>query len=52
MRKTVRDNLKIKASGGISDAETAMKYLDIGVDRIGTSSGVSIMDELISKVAS
>jgi len=52
MRKSVRDNLKIKASGGISDVETAMKYLDIGVDRIGTSSGVSIMSEAVSKVAS
>lgn len=48
MRKTVRDNLKIKASGGIRDAETALKYVDIGVDRIGASAGVAMMNNLTS----
>ena len=31
-------NCKIKASGGIRDAETAAKYIEAGVSRIGTSS--------------
>ncbi|MBU2927230.1 deoxyribose-phosphate aldolase [Winogradskyella psychrotolerans] len=48
MRKTVRDKLQIKASGGIRDAETAQKYIDIGVDRIGASSGVAMMNNLVS----
>ncbi|NNE33519.1 MAG: deoxyribose-phosphate aldolase [Winogradskyella sp.] len=52
MKKTVKSRLKIKASGGIRDAETAFKYLDLGVDRIGTSSGVSIVSEALSKAAS
>ena len=52
MRKTVRDQLKIKASGGIRDAETAQKYIDIGVDRIGTSAGVAMMNEITAKAAS
>ncbi|OZV66606.1 deoxyribose-phosphate aldolase [Winogradskyella aurantia] len=43
MRKTVKDQLKIKASGGIRDAETALKYIEVGVDRIGSSSGVAMM---------
>lgn len=43
MRKTVKDLLKIKASGGIRDAATALKYIEIGVDRIGASSGVAMM---------
>ncbi|EDP69852.1 deoxyribose-phosphate aldolase [Flavobacteriales bacterium ALC-1] len=43
MRKTVRDQLKIKASGGIRDAETALKYIEVGVHRIGASSGVAMM---------
>ncbi|WP_179335523.1 deoxyribose-phosphate aldolase [Winogradskyella costae] len=51
MRKTVRDKLKIKASGGIRDAETAQKYVDIGVDRIGASSGVAMMNNLMSNAA-
>ncbi|SEQ53504.1 deoxyribose-phosphate aldolase [Hyunsoonleella jejuensis] len=38
MKKTVKDSAKIKASGGISDFETAVKYLEAGADRIGTSS--------------
>lgn len=48
IKKTVKDVLKIKASGGISDAETAQKYIDIGVDRIGTSSGVAMMHNQIT----
>ncbi|WP_458626243.1 deoxyribose-phosphate aldolase [Winogradskyella sp. PC D3.3] len=51
MRKTVKDRLKIKASGGIRDAETAQKYIDIGVDRIGASSGVAMMNNLITDTA-
>lgn len=43
IRKTVRGNAKIKASGGIKDYETAKKYIEAGADRIGTSSGVAIL---------
>jgi deoxyribose-phosphate aldolase len=35
--------LKVKASGGIRDYETAMAMLTAGADRIGTSSGVEIV---------
>ncbi|MBC2845443.1 deoxyribose-phosphate aldolase [Winogradskyella flava] len=48
MKKSVRDQLKIKASGGIRDAETALKYIDVGVDRIGASSGVAMMNDQTS----
>ncbi|RYH74776.1 deoxyribose-phosphate aldolase [Flavobacteriaceae bacterium 144Ye] len=44
IKKTVRDNAKIKASGGIRDYETAKKYIDVGADRIGTSAGVDIIN--------
>lgn len=37
---------KIKASGGIRDAETMLKMINAGADRIGTSSGVKIMETL------
>jgi len=46
IKKTVRDKLKIKVSGGIRDAETAKKYIDLGADRIGASLGVLIMKEI------
>ena len=51
MKKTVRDQLKIKASGGIRDAETALKYIEVGVHRIGASSGVAMMTNQTSKSA-
>ena len=34
--------LKVKASGGIRDKETAIKMLEAGAERLGTSSGVKI----------
>ena len=39
----VGDSLKIKASGGIKDAATAKKYIEMGVSRIGNSSGIEIV---------
>jgi deoxyribose-phosphate aldolase len=44
MRKTVKDQLKIKASGGVNTYEKAVKYIQAGADRIGTSSGVAIVN--------
>ncbi|RUM48292.1 MAG: deoxyribose-phosphate aldolase [Hydrogenothermus sp.] len=37
--------IKIKASGGIRDFETALKFLEAGADKIGTSSGVKIIED-------
>ena len=37
--------LKVKASGGIRDKETAKKMLEAGAERLGTSSGVQIAAE-------
>ena len=43
MYETVKDaGLKVKASGGIRDKETALKMIDAGASRLGTSSGVKI----------
>ncbi len=41
-------HLKIKASGGIKDLSTAQEYISLGVERIGTSSGVLILKEFQS----
>lgn len=35
--------LKVKASGGIRDKEAAIKMLEAGAERLGTSSGVKIV---------
>ena len=42
----VEGKAKIKASGGIKNLDTALSYIEAGVQRIGTSSGVSIVKEL------
>ncbi len=34
---------KIKASGGIRDTKTALQYINLGVERIGTSNGIAIV---------
>ncbi len=46
MKKAVNGKAKIKASGGIKNLDTALSYIEAGVERIGTSSGVSIVKEL------
>lgn len=46
IKKGVDGKAKIKASGGIKNLDTALSYIEAGVDRIGTSSGVSIIKEL------
>lgn len=38
--------LKVKASGGIRDKGAALKMLEAGAERLGTSSGVKIVDNL------
>ncbi len=45
MKRVVGDEALIKASGGIRDQFTALKYIAEGVSRIGTSSGVAIVTE-------
>ena len=43
MRNVAKNNVKIKASGGIKDYKTALEYIDLGVERLGTSSGIAIV---------
>ena len=44
--KETAPNCKIKAAGGISTAKQALEMLDAGAQRLGTSSGVQIINEL------
>ena len=46
MRKTVGDKVGVKASGGIKTYEDAIKMINAGANRIGTSNGVAIMKSL------
>ena len=44
MRKTVGDRLGVKASGGIRDRKTLIQLIEAGATRIGTSSGISLLE--------
>jgi len=49
MKKTVGDLVKVKAAGGIRTPETMLAMVEAGAERIGTSSGVKIIDILRGK---
>jgi len=46
MIKTANGRIKVKASGGIKDYETAKKYIDIGCERLGI--GYSSLDNILN----
>lgn len=46
LKGVVKERIKVKASGGIRDYQTAIKMIQAGADRIGTSSGVKIIHEM------
>ena len=43
MKSVAGDKMKIKASGGIKDGKTAMEFIELGVGRLGTSSGIALV---------
>jgi len=45
LMKETAPNCKIKAAGGIKTAKQALEMLEAGAERIGTSSGVQIINE-------
>lgn len=49
MKKVVGNKVKVKAAGGIKDLKTVLEMINAGADRIGTSSGVKIMEEYLKR---
>lgn len=47
MRNVVGPEFGVKASGGIRDLSTALAMIQAGATRIGTSSGVAIMESML-----
>lgn len=45
MKEIVGKKIQIKASGGIKDRKTAEKYISLGASRLGTSSGVALVNK-------
>ncbi|TCJ95922.1 deoxyribose-phosphate aldolase [Volucribacter psittacicida] len=49
MHSLVANSTEVKASGGIRDTDTALAMINAGATRIGTSSGVAIIHNLVSQ---
>ncbi|MBO4217988.1 MAG: deoxyribose-phosphate aldolase [Erysipelotrichaceae bacterium] len=45
MKQCVGDRVKVKAAGGIRNAADALKFIEAGASRLGTSAGKVIVDE-------
>lgn len=45
IKATVGEKMQIKASGGIRDLKTAKMMIEAGATRLGTSSGIKIVEE-------
>ncbi|WP_288867098.1 deoxyribose-phosphate aldolase [uncultured Sneathia sp.] len=49
MKETVGNRAKVKASGGVRTYEDAVKYIELGAERLGTSSGINIVKKIGGK---
>lgn len=50
MKTMVGDAIKVKAAGGVRTLADALAMIDAGAERIGTSAGVKIIEELKSQL--
>jgi deoxyribose-phosphate aldolase len=48
MREVVGLEMGVKAAGGIRDLKTALSMINAGANKIGTSTGVKIMEDLLN----
>ena len=49
MKEAAVGKSKVKAAGGIRDLETLTRMVEAGAERIGTSSGVAIVEEFLKR---
>lgn len=49
MKEIVGNDVKVKAAGGIRDLETFLAMIEAGAERIGSSSGIKIINDLKDK---
>lgn len=45
MRENVSESVKVKAAGGMKKKEDLFAFLEAGADRLGTSSGIKLLNE-------
>ncbi|VAV82353.1 Deoxyribose-phosphate aldolase [hydrothermal vent metagenome] len=46
LKEFAGDRIKIKTAGGINDLDAALELIEAGTDRIGTSAGIKMVEEL------
>lgn len=51
MKSLAADRMQVKASGGIRDLEAALAFIEAGADRLGTSSGLALMDAYLKRTS-
>ncbi|AHI53931.1 deoxyribose-phosphate aldolase [Spiroplasma sabaudiense Ar-1343] len=49
MKQTVKNQAKVKAAGGVRNLDDAIKMIEAGADRLGTSGGVQIVEGKINE---
>jgi deoxyribose-phosphate aldolase len=49
MRATCSPKVKVKSAGGVKSLDQLLEFLDAGIDRSGSSSTASILDEFIAR---
>ena len=49
MRATCSAKVKVKSAGGVKTLDQLLEFMDAGIDRSGSSSTATILDEFISK---
>ena len=49
MRATCSPKVKVKSAGGVKTLEQLLEFMDAGIDRSGSSSTATILDDFISK---
>lgn len=49
MRATCSPKVKVKSAGGVKSLDQLLEFLDAGIDRSGSSSTATILDEFIAK---
>ena len=47
MKSIVQDSVKVKASGGIRNLDTALGMIKRGAERIGSTSSIKIVEEFL-----
>ncbi len=51
LKKSVNGKAKVKAAGGVRSSEDLVKFVEAGADRIGTSSGVKLLQGLDANIS-